>query len=253
MSSTTHDHDPARPLDVGALARALRALRSMLPAGSVLTDLEDLRPYECDGLSAYRRPPMIVVLPHTLDQVRHVLALQVLTMEGELLTIGSSAPDSPGYDLLALMNGSEGLLGVIVEVTVKLLPRPDTAQVLLAAFDDVQKAGDAVAGIIASGTIPRKHLARVLDAVGIELLGTADAGAGCCGAISQHLGAPQEARRFMRRNIDAWWPQLERGAEAVVVTASANIGCIHHLRSRAEVGVVHGIELLAERLQQQRY
>jgi glycolate oxidase len=259
MSRTTHDHDTARPLDVEALARALR---SRLSAGSVLTDPEDLRPYECDGLSAYRRPPMIVVLPHTLDQVRHVLALchergvavvargagtglsggalpladgvllslarfdrileldphnrcarvqpgvrnlaiseaatpyglyyapdpssqiactiggnvaensggvhclkygltvhnvlalQVLTMEGELLTIGSSAPDSPGYDLLALMNGSEGLLGVIVEVTVKLLPRPDTAQVLLAAFDDVQKAGDAVAGIIASGTIP---------------------------------------------------------------------------------------------------
>jgi glycolate oxidase iron-sulfur subunit len=70
--------------------------------------------------------------------------------------------------------------------------------------------------------------ARVLDALGIELVAVADAG--CCGAISQHLGAPQEARRFMRCNIDAWWPQLERGAEAIVVTAS---GCGVTLRQYA--------------------
>jgi glycolate oxidase len=70
------------------------------------------------------------------------------------MTIGSQAFDSPGYDLLALMTGSEGLLGIIVEVTVKLRPKPERTQVILAAFDDVAKAGEAVATIIAAGIIP---------------------------------------------------------------------------------------------------
>ena len=63
-------------------------------------------------------------------------------------------------------------------------------------------------------------MARVLDRIGISLIRVA--GSGCCGALSQHLGAPAEARALMRANIDAWWPQIERGAEAVVATAS---GC----------------------------
>lgn len=86
--------------------------------------------------------------------VNNVLALRVLTIDGELLEIGSAALDSAGYDLLALMCGSEGLLGVITEVTVKLLPRPERAQVLLAGFDSVEKAGAAVASIISAGIIP---------------------------------------------------------------------------------------------------
>lgn len=63
-------------------------------------------------------------------------------------------------------------------------------------------------------------MARVLDRIGISLLRVA--GSGCCGAMSHHLDASDEARRFARSNIDAWWPQVERGAEAIVVTAS---GC----------------------------
>ncbi|MFK5913525.1 MAG: glycolate oxidase subunit GlcD [Woeseiaceae bacterium] len=86
--------------------------------------------------------------------VHNILQLKVVTIDGELITIGSQALDSPGYDLLALMTGSEGMLGVIVEVTVKLLPRPEKAQVILAAFDDVVKAGEAVGAIIAEGIIP---------------------------------------------------------------------------------------------------
>ncbi|MEQ1673501.1 MAG: FAD-linked oxidase C-terminal domain-containing protein [Candidatus Nitrotoga sp.] len=86
--------------------------------------------------------------------VHNVLGLKVLTIAGELLEIGSGALDSSGYDLLALMTGSEGLLGLIVEVTVKLLPKPESAQVVLAAFDDVGKAGQAVGDIIATGIIP---------------------------------------------------------------------------------------------------
>ena len=75
-------------------------------------------------------------------------------MDGELVKLGGKTLDSPGYDLLALMTGSEGMLGVIVEVTVKLLPKPERAQVLLASFDDIEKAGAAVAAIIASGFMP---------------------------------------------------------------------------------------------------
>ncbi len=240
----------------------LTALRGILPADAVLCETEDLRPYECDGLSAYRELPMIVCLPHTIEQVQailrvcykmqvpvvargagtglsggalplengvllslakfmsileidtanriarvqpgvrnlaisqavaphglyyapdpssqiactiggnvaensggvhclkygltvhNVLGLRVLAMDGELLEIGGATLDSPGYDLLALMTGSEGLLGVIVEVTVKLLPKPERAQVVLAAFDDVVKAGAAVGDIISAGIIP---------------------------------------------------------------------------------------------------
>ena len=239
-----------------------RALRALLPAASVLTDAEDLRPFECDGLSVYRRLPLVVVLPETVAQVQaimrlcsemnipvvargagtglsggalpledgvllslakfnkiidldvanamarvqpgvrnlaisqavsqhdlyyapdpssqiactiggnvaensggvhclkygltvhNILQLKLVTVDGELLTIGAETLDAPGYDLLALMTGSEGMLGIIVEVTVKLLPIPDRAQVILAAFDDVVKAGEAVGAIIAAGIIP---------------------------------------------------------------------------------------------------
>ena len=86
--------------------------------------------------------------------VHNILEIEIVTVDGERLTIGGAALDSPGYDLLALMTGSEGLLGVIVEVRVKLLPKPETARVLLAAFDEVEAAGSAVGEIIANGIIP---------------------------------------------------------------------------------------------------
>jgi glycolate oxidase len=86
--------------------------------------------------------------------VHNVLGVKFLTMAGELITLGGKTLDSPGYDLLALITGSEGMLGVIVEIIVKLTPTPERAQVVLAAFDDVNRAGDAVAAIIASGIVP---------------------------------------------------------------------------------------------------
>jgi glycolate oxidase len=86
--------------------------------------------------------------------VHNLLSLQVVTIDGELITIGAGGLDAPGYDLLALMTGSEGMLGVVVEVTVKLLPIPERAQVALAAFDDVEKAGQAVADVIGAGIVP---------------------------------------------------------------------------------------------------
>ena len=243
-------------------AEVVARLRDVLPAHCVLYREEDTRPYECDGLSAFRQLPMAVVLPESEDQVAAVLracrALEVpvvargagtslsggamphasgvvlglaklnrilaldpvartarvqpgvrnlaisdaaaphalyyapdpssqiacsiggnvaensggvhclkygltvhnvlrvrgLTIDGEVLELGGEAPDSPGLDLLSLVIGSEGMLVVVTEVTVKLVPRPVLARVVMASFDDVVKAGDAVAGIIAAGIIP---------------------------------------------------------------------------------------------------
>jgi glycolate oxidase len=86
--------------------------------------------------------------------VHNVLRVRMVSMAGDVMEVGSAAPDSPGYDLLAVTIGSEGLLGVITEVTVKLVPRPRVARCVLAAFDDVRRAGQAVADIIAAGIIP---------------------------------------------------------------------------------------------------
>ncbi len=240
----------------------LAALRAVLPARCILAEDEELRPYECDGLSAYRQLPAVAVLPETVEQVQavlrvcrdqqvpvvprgagtglsggalplsngvllglarfnrilaidpdnrvarvqpgvrnlaiseaaaahglyyapdpssqiacsiggnvaensggvhclkygltvhNVLGIKFLTLDGELIELGGAALDGPGYDLLALMMGSEGLLGVVVEVTVRLLPKPERAQVLLAAYTSVEQAGEAVAAIIAAGIIP---------------------------------------------------------------------------------------------------
>jgi len=86
--------------------------------------------------------------------VHNVLRLRGYTIEGEAVEFGSEAPDTPGYDLLALAIGSEGLLAVVTEVTVKLLPKPQLARVVMASFDDVEKAGAAVAAVIGAGIIP---------------------------------------------------------------------------------------------------
>ena len=86
--------------------------------------------------------------------VHNILALELLTVAGERVTLGSQGLDSPGYDLLALLTGSEGLLGVVVEVTVRLLPSPAAAQVVMAGFPSVSAAGDAVGAVIAAGIIP---------------------------------------------------------------------------------------------------
>ncbi len=85
---------------------------------------------------------------HNVQRVRGVL------ITGEIVEFGAGALDWPGYDLLALINGSEGLLAVITEITVKLTPKPLLAQVALAAFDDIAEAGAAVAAVIATGIVP---------------------------------------------------------------------------------------------------
>jgi len=239
-----------------------RALADLLPPDCLLSREEELRPYECDGLAAYRQQPLLVALPRTEAQVcavvrachalsvplvargagtglsggamphaagvllslarfdrilgidpvartarvqpgvrnlavseaaapfglyyapdpssqiactiggnvaensggvhclkygltvHNVLAVRGCTIEGEIIELGGGALDAPGLDLLAITLGSEGLLLVVTEVLLKLIPRPERAQVVMASFDDVGRAGDGVAAIIAAGIIP---------------------------------------------------------------------------------------------------
>jgi len=254
--------DQTEPPDPQRAARIVSALRAVLPAASVLAGVEQTRPYECDGLSAFRRLPVAVCLPESEAQVQQVLrvcrAMDVpvvargagtslsggamphaagivlslarlnrilqldpaartarvqpgvrnlaiseaaaphglyyapdpssqiactiggnlaensggvhclkygltvhnvlrvrgLTIDGEILELGGGALDAPGLDLLALTIGSEGMLTVVTEATVRLVPRPQLARVVMASFDDVVKAGDAVAAIIGAGIVP---------------------------------------------------------------------------------------------------
>lgn len=272
-------------------------LKASMPEHCVLYDAEDLSPYECDGLSAYRATPLMVVIPETIEHIEFTLRLcakhkvpvvargagtglsggalpledgiilslakfnriididadnqtariqpgvrnlaiseaaakyglyyapdpssqiactiggnvaensggvhclkygltihnieklEIITMEGEHLTLGSDALDSPGYDLLALMTGSEGLLGIITEITVKLLPKPTTTKVILAAFDDVAVAGQAVSNIIANGIIP----------AGLELMDHAAIGAA---DDFVNAGYPRDAAAILLCEVD---------------------------------------------------
>ncbi len=86
--------------------------------------------------------------------VHNILRLRVLTMSGDEVILGSGGLDGPGFNLLALLTGSEGMLGVVTEITVRLLPRPTCIKVMLAAFASVAEAGDAVGAIIAAGIVP---------------------------------------------------------------------------------------------------
>jgi glycolate oxidase len=86
--------------------------------------------------------------------VHNVLKVKGFTIEGEEIEFGSDALDASGYDMLSLIVGSEGMLAVTTEVTVKLIPKPQLARCIMASFDDIRKAGDAVAAVIAAGIIP---------------------------------------------------------------------------------------------------
>ena len=121
--------------------------------------------------------------------VHNVLGVEVVTIEGERLSLGGEALDSAGYDLLALMHGSEGMLGIIVEVTVRLLPVPERAQVVMAAFDDVPTAGRAVGEIIAAGIVPAGL--EMMDGFAIE-----------AAEAFVHAGYPQDAAAILLCEVD---------------------------------------------------
>ncbi|MGV7208528.1 FAD-linked oxidase C-terminal domain-containing protein [Oxalobacteraceae bacterium A2-2] len=260
MYTAAPEFDPAAL--AARRAEVASALRAVLPARAVLSEAEDTRPYECDGLAAYRQLPMIVVLPDSEAQVvaalgvchrlkvpvvprgagtglsggampiadgvvlstarlnqivrldayartavvqpgvrnlaisdaaaqhglyyapdpssqiactiggnvaensggvhclkygltvHNVLRVRFVTMEGEVLELGGESLDAPGLDLLSVFIGSEGMLGVVTEVTVKLVPKPATARVIMASFPQVVEGCHAVAQLIAAGIIP---------------------------------------------------------------------------------------------------
>ncbi|MBV7485702.1 FAD-linked oxidase C-terminal domain-containing protein [Bordetella sp. BOR01] len=86
--------------------------------------------------------------------VHNVLRVRVVTIDGDIVELGSEAPDAPGLDLLSVFVGSEGMLGVVTEIMVKLIPKPACAQVVMASFSSAESAGQAVTDIIAAGIIP---------------------------------------------------------------------------------------------------
>ena len=154
--------------------------------------------------------------------VHNVLRVRALTVEGEAVELGGEALDSPGLDLLALMVGSEGLLAVATEITVKLLPRPETARVILASFDDVEKAGNAVADVIAAGVIPS----------GLEMM---DRPATRAVEEFVHAGYDLEAAALLLCEADGTPEEVEEGiARMTAVLRGAGATAIRVSASEAE-------------------
>lgn len=151
--------------------------------------------------------------------VHNVLKVRGFTVEGEPVEFGSTALDTPGFDLLAILVGSEGMLAVTTEVTVRLIPKPQLARCIMASFDDVRKAGDAVAAVIAAGIIPaglemmdKPMTAAVEDFVkaGYDL--TAEAILLC-----ESDGTPEEVEEEI-----AHMSEVLRSAGATAITVSEN-------------------------------
>lgn len=134
--------------------------------------------------------------------VHNVLALKVVTIDGELIELGNDSMDTPGFNLLALMVGSEGMLGMVVEVTVRLLPNPESAQVIMGIFDSVKQAGDSVAAIIASGIIP----------AGIEMM---DNPAIRAAEAFVHAGYPVDAEAILLCELDGTGDEVAQQIETV--------------------------------------
>jgi glycolate oxidase len=148
--------------------------------------------------------------------VHNLAALELATMDGEALTLGGEALDAPGFDLMALITGSEGLLGVITEVTLRLLPQPVHAQVLLAAFPEVGHGGAAVAAIIGAGVIP----------AGLEMM---DHLALTAAETYAHAGYPTEAAAILLCELD--------GSEADVAVELAKVADICRQAGASEVRI----------------
>jgi glycolate oxidase len=154
--------------------------------------------------------------------VHNILRLEALTIDGEPLTIGSDALDAPGFDLMALMTGSEGLLAVVTEITVRLLPLPDDIQTMLAAFPDAGCAAQAVADIIAAGITP----------AGLEMMDTL-----ALQAAEQfaHAGYPQDAGAILICECDGHAGDAEAElAQVAEICRSAGASLIRVARDEAE-------------------
>ena len=154
--------------------------------------------------------------------VHNVLSARIVTIDGELLEVGSEGCDAAGYDLLALLTGSEGMLAVTVEITVKLLPVPPSAKLIMATFATVADAGHAVGEVIAKGIIP----------AGLELMDNpairaAEAFAEC--------GYPTDAAALLLCELDGLDEEVDAQIEAVsAVFKDCNATLLHVAASEAE-------------------
>ncbi len=138
--------------------------------------------------------------------VHNLLEVKLATSDGELLTIGSPTGEEPGLSLLPLVTGSEGMLGVVVEVTVRLVPLPERVELLMAAFDDVARCAEAVGRIVASGILPAG-----LEMMDGPALRAAEAFARC--------GYPQDAQALLLCELDG----LEHDVELQLEAAAARL------------------------------
>jgi glycolate oxidase len=151
--------------------------------------------------------------------VHNILEITFATIDGEIITVGSECYDNFGYDIMALLNGSEGMLGIVLETKVRLLPVPEQKEVILAAFNNVEDAGHAVAAIIANGIIP----------AGLEMMDKAiiQATENFC-----HPGYPVHAEAILLCELDGYEDALInevdkvshecRQANAILVTRAEN-------------------------------
>ncbi len=141
--------------------------------------------------------------------VHNVLGVRLQTIEGDELVLGGATLDTPGYDLLAVINGSEGMLGVVTEVTVRLLPIPSAKRLVLAAFANVESAAAAVGAIIASGVVP----------AGLEMM---DARAIAAAEAFVHAGYPTDAAAILLCEIDGSDGDVDDQCAQVSRTLTAN-------------------------------
>jgi glycolate oxidase len=154
--------------------------------------------------------------------VHNLLSVEIVTAEGDRVTVGSDGLDSCGMDLLALLTGSEGLLGVVTEVKVKLLPKPEVTRVIMAGFDSVEKAGDAVGGVIAHGIIPG----------GLEMM---DGHAIIAADDFCQAGYPRDAKALLLCEVDGTEEEVhEHIAEAEAVFRKLGATSIRTSSSEAE-------------------
>ncbi|MCP4301310.1 MAG: FAD-binding protein [Gammaproteobacteria bacterium] len=135
--------------------------------------------------------------------VHNVLQITVVTVDGDIITVGNEGLDSAGPDLMALIIGSEGMLGVVTEITVRLLPKPSHCQVVLASFDNIESAGDAVSAVIASGIIP----------AGFEMM---DRNAVRAAEDYAHAGYDTDAAALLLCELDGTAGEVQAGIDKVV-------------------------------------
>lgn len=143
--------------------------------------------------------------PHTLVYgvtTNHVTGLEVVTPDGEIRHFGGKAPDAPGYDMVGLFVGSEGTLGLVTKVTVKLTPLPPAVKTFLAIFDSVEKCSSAVSGIIRSGVIPA-----ALEMMDNLMIGAVEA--------SSHAGYPLDAAAVLLVECEGLPAALEQQAATI--------------------------------------